>query len=44
MMGLQYNCNLLGIDFVGPIIFAGVDGDKFSDVPEAVGIVLEAIK
>ena len=44
MMGLPYNCNLLGMDFVGTIIFAGVDGDKFGDVPEGVGIVLEAIK
>lgn len=31
--GLPYNCEVLGIDFVGPIVFVGVDGENFCDVP-----------
>jgi hypothetical protein len=31
--GLPYNCNICGMNFVGTIIFAGVDGDEFGDVP-----------
>ncbi len=30
---MPYNCSVLGIDFVGPIIFAGVDGEDFCDFP-----------
>lgn len=35
LQGLAPNCRILGYDFVGPIIFAGVAGDEFADVPEA---------
>ena len=30
---LPYNCNICGVDFVGTIIFAGINGDEFSDIP-----------
>ena len=33
MRGLAQNCNICGIDFVGTIILAGVDGDEFTDCP-----------
>lgn len=36
LKGKTYNCNLLGVDFVGSIIVAGVNGDEFSDVPKGV--------
>lgn len=31
--GLPYNCNTCGIDFVGTIIFAGIKGDEFTNIP-----------
>lgn len=33
LRGLPYNCNICGIDFVGTIVFAGINGDEFSDIP-----------
>lgn len=30
---LPYCCNVCGVDFVGTIIIAGVEGDEFSDIP-----------
>lgn len=38
LKGMPFNCKLLGIDFVGPILLVGVDGDEFTDLynPEAV--------
>ncbi|MBQ6621547.1 MAG: DUF3846 domain-containing protein [Mogibacterium sp.] len=33
LMGLDYNCTVAGIDFVGDIVVLGMDGDKFSDIP-----------
>lgn len=41
LLGLPYNCRIRGYDFVGPIIYAGVQGDEFADVP-AYGIDVEA--
>ena len=31
--GLPENCRVCGIDFVGPILFVGVNGDEFCDMP-----------
>ena len=28
-----YNCTVCGVDFVGTIIFAGVDNESFTDIP-----------
>ncbi|QAT43469.1 DUF3846 domain-containing protein [Aminipila luticellarii] len=36
LKGKAHNCNLLGVDFVGSIIVAGVNGDEFSDVPKGI--------
>ena len=33
LMGMPYNCNVCGVDFVGPIVFIGVDGEEFADLP-----------
>lgn len=33
LKNLPYNCKICGVDFVGPIIFCGVEGENFSDVP-----------
>ena len=33
LKGLPNNCNVAGIDFVGTIIFIGIQGKEFSDIP-----------
>ncbi len=33
LCGLPYNCEVMGIDFVGTIVAAGVKGEEFADVP-----------
>lgn len=33
ILGLPYNCDLLGIPFCGPILIVGVNGDEFCDIP-----------
>ena len=30
---LPYNCEVLGVEFVGDIIFVGINGDEFDDIP-----------
>ena len=40
LIGLEPNCTLLGVHFVGPIVVAGVAGvagEEFTDLPE-VGV------
>ena len=37
LIGMPYNCNVAGIDFVGPIVFVGVDGEEFSDLTISFG-------
>ena len=34
LINLPFNCEFLGVDFVGTIIFAGRDEDEFADCPE----------
>ena len=34
LIGLEPNCTLLGVHFVGPIVVAGVAGEEFTDLPE----------
>lgn len=34
LWNLPYNLDIGGHSFVGTVVFAGVDGDKFADVPE----------
>ena len=33
LLGMPHNCNVMGVDFVGPIVFAGVSGEEFVDFP-----------
>lgn len=33
LLGLPYNCTLLGEPFCGTILFVGVDGEDFADCP-----------
>jgi hypothetical protein len=33
LRGMPYNCNVMGVDYVGPIVFAGVAGEDFADLP-----------
>lgn len=41
LMGLPYNCKFLGVDFVGPILIVGVNGEEFTDLdPEMMGLIL----
>lgn len=35
LMGLPYNVTYAGVDFVGTILIVGVDGEEFSDLPDA---------
>lgn len=30
---LPYNCEIMGADFFGTLIFAGIDGENFGDIP-----------
>ena len=40
--GLPHNCRIFGVDFVGPILSAGVDEDEFTDLDSsAMGALLE---
>ena len=33
LQGMPHNCIVMGVDFVGPIVFAGVAGEEFTDFP-----------
>lgn len=33
LKNMPFNCTIFGVDFVGPIIIAGVDGEEFTDCP-----------
>lgn len=33
LLGLPYNCCFCGLDFVGTIVLAGVEGEDFGDLP-----------
>ena len=28
-----FNCEILGVNFVGPVVLAGINGEEFADVP-----------
>lgn len=34
VLGLPYNTQINGIDFVGDIFIVGIDGDEFTDAPK----------
>lgn len=33
LRGLPFNCHILGISFVGPIMLVGTKGEEFTDFP-----------
>ena len=33
LLGLPYNCTICGVDFVGPILMVGTEGEEFADLP-----------
>lgn len=39
ILGLQDNCRVCGVDFVGTVLIVGTKGDEFCDVPEAEFLV-----
>ena len=32
LLGMPHNCTIAGVDFVGPVIFAGVKGEEFGSL------------
>lgn len=36
LLGLPENVRLFGVDFCGPIIAAGIDGEEFADLPQGI--------
>ena len=36
IQGMPHNCWFCGIEFVGPILIVGIDGDEFNDCPMTV--------
>ena len=45
LQGLPHNCTFLGVDFVGPILIVGRDGEEFADLtPDAMRMLLEGWK
>lgn len=41
LLGLPYNCTICGVNFVGPIIISGHEGEEFTDLsPEATGLLM----
>lgn len=35
LLCLPYNCTICGLDFYGPLLIVGVDGENFCDLPDA---------
>lgn len=45
LKGLPYNCRFLGVDYVGPILVVGTNGEEFADLdPEAMGLLLRGMR
>ena len=40
LRGLPYNCNFMGISFVGPILIVGVDGDEMCSLDDGNAALL----
>lgn len=36
IIGQEFNCEFCGVNFVGPILIVGVDGEEFCDCPMSV--------
>lgn len=45
LQGLPHNVKFLGLDFVGPILIAGVSGEEFTDLsPTSLSLLLCALE
>ena len=44
LQDLECNCSYMGIDFVGPILIVGVDGEEFTDSPWSVTMANKGIE
>ena len=40
LRNLPFNCRFLGVDFVGPLVIAGFQGEEFTDLPEGCSELL----
>lgn len=43
LRGLPYNCDIFAHRFVGDLVFVGVDGEEFTDVPEGALEVVDQL-
>ncbi len=43
LKNMPFNCEILGVGFVGPILFVGVKGDEFCSLPEKARKILKEI-
>ena len=45
LRGMPHNVKFLGVDFVGPILIAGVSDEDFTDLPpEQMGFLMDGLK
>lgn len=45
LRGMPHNVKFLGVDFVGPILIAGVSDEDFTDLPpESMGFLLDGLR
>ena len=44
LLGLPYNLSFLGVDWVGPILIVGIDGEEFTDIPPGTaGLIMRGV-
>lgn len=43
LKNMAFNCEILGVGFVGPVLFAGIKGDEFCSLSELQTITLKRI-
>ena len=39
LKGYEPNCRIAGVDFVGPIVVCGAEGEEFTDFPFSIGLL-----
>lgn len=44
LTGMASNCKFLGVDFVGPLMIVGVDGEEFTDCPWSVAMANKGVE
>ena len=44
LLDLPYNLNFLGVNWFGPILIVGIDGEEFADIPpETAGSIMRGL-